>query len=114
MDEEKIRLWEALIEENIYSLAKTILYELNRWEFEDLANRDPSFESISRDLRKSLLVLDELGHHRLVNIAREIVEILESTAQSIVERNVRLLIDNTTHLQEFVEIRENEGAAYED
>ena len=113
MDEEKKRSLESKIEETIYSLAKTILFELNRWEFDDLANRDPSFESVSRDVRQSLLILDQLGHSRLVNISKEILDILESTAQSIVERDVKLLIDNTTHLQEFVEIREKEGAANE-
>ena len=113
MDEEKRRSLESEVEENIYNLAKTILFELNRWEFDDLANRDPSFESVSRDVRQSLLILDRLGHSRLVNISKEILEILESTAQSIVERDVKLLIDNTAHLQEFVEIREKEGVANE-
>ena len=113
MDEGKKRSWEVKIEEKVCGLAKTVLYELNRWEFDDLASRDPSFESVARDLKKSIQLLDELGYSRLVTISKEVVEILESTAQSIVDRDVKLLIDNTAHLQEFVEIRENEGAANE-
>ena len=114
MEDEKRRLYDLTIEKDIYNLAKTVLYDLNRWEFDDLANRDPSFESVLKDMRQALLILDVLGHSKLVTIAREIFDILESTAQSIVERNVQLLVDNTTHLQEFVEIRENGGINHED
>lgn len=105
-----------VLNNSIDALAKEVLLDLTRWEFDQLAERDPSFEDVAKQARQSLLVVDEIINkengqtHPVVYDFKELVLILEEAANSIVKRNSQLLIDSIWHLNEFVEIRAKKGA----
>lgn len=99
--------WEEILEESIDDLAKEVLYDLTVWEFERLAKRDPSFDDLAKTCRHLLSKVETLVHTTVTDNLKELVGILESIAQSIVDRDVKLLVDCTMHMQEFVEIRES-------
>ncbi len=98
---------EEILEDGIDDLAKTVLYDLTKWEFEQLAKRDPSFDDVAKECRLILSQVEEFAQNKTIQSFKELVEILESIALSIVDRDTKLLIDCTTHLQEFIEIRAN-------
>ena len=80
-----------------------------------MANRDPSFAELAESARSLLAQIDDLVNMSVLSQTIqdfiELVEILESIAQSIVDREVRLLTDCIAHLSEFIEIRSNNGGA---
>jgi len=105
---------ENILDEQIDVLAKDTLYVIARHEIKELAKRDPSFEEIVQACKKTIVNLEEhLGEEamrtKIVNNFVELVGILASIAQSIVDYDEKLLIDCCTHLEEFLEIRANGG-----
>ena len=108
---------EAVIEvldDVIVKLAKNILFEIVTKEYEDLAERNPSFAELA-DRCKGLLVSirpqlsDEAMKEKIAGKFYELVEILESIASSIANLDEKLLNDNVMHLEEFLLINGNKG-----
>lgn len=119
-DHGKFKSWESRLEDLIDSLAKEVLYDLTKWELEQLAARDPSFEELARRARFSLAEVEDFLERQgeeapagVINY-KQLVEILEQIAVSIVERDTKLLTDCAIHLEEFLHIRNNrKGANHE-
>jgi hypothetical protein len=99
----------ARLETIIDLLAKDVLYDLMKWEFDQLAKRDPSFEDIVRATRQMLYRVEKYSHEITVRQFVELVDLMESVSHSVTNRDANLLIDCIAHLEAFIEIRKNGG-----
>jgi len=100
---------ESKLQELIVESAKATLYDIVKYELSELAEHDPSFSELVRQAKTVLVSIEGLmekagGHTKVVYSFKEYIEILESIAQSIVDKNNKLLTDNITHLEEFLSI----------
>jgi len=103
----------AKLENIIDLLAKDVLYDLMKWEFDQLAKRDPSFGDIVRATREILYRVEQYSHEITVRQFVELVDLMESVSHSVSHRDASLLVDCIAHLEAFIEIRKNGGNHHE-
>ena len=95
----------------ITDTAEYVHYRISFKELDELCGHNPSFAVLARRARELANAVksayDASGEKvdRVHQDFIELVEILESVAQSIVDEDSDLLIDCVVHLEEFIKIR---------
>ena len=101
----------------VLGAAHEVLAQIEDLELPALAKINPTFAEIAKDCEILLASLEyffknEVLQLRMIKELYEYVEILESIAKSIIDMNNSLLIDNISHLREFLEINTRRGEAH--
>ena len=95
----------------ITDTAHYVFEKICKWEIAQLSEHNPSFDELASQSRgiaefvKS--AIKDGADQKVFADFQELVEILESVAQSIVDDDNKLLIDCIAHLEQFIEIRGN-------